>query len=348
MKVGIQTWFYGANYGAKAQSYALQKTVESLGFDVKMINYRTKGYQRVNKQMNENYDQLRKHPIRLYSCRKRVKILDRANEKYNLTASVHNAHEINLLNLDAIIYGSDAIFNVGHPLFNDIYMGVGVDTTKIGYSPSCENLSPNFRLSAKQIESIKEFTDIAVRDVNTQYLLKENCNIETRITLDPTLLYDFVEIGAGWEHEDYVLVYSFSSWNQYAEEIKEFANKRGKKVLSVGRYCDWADINIDTASFEEWITSFRRASYVFTDSFHGTVFALKNSKQIILVCRDDKKAKIMSLLSNFAVNLNFYCGGNIEDYLSNNSINYDSVNRNIELIRLESINYLKSALRKVK
>ena len=36
-KIGVLTWHYGANYGAKAQSYALQQTIKSLGYDVFMI-----------------------------------------------------------------------------------------------------------------------------------------------------------------------------------------------------------------------------------------------------------------------------------------------------------------------
>lgn len=42
MKVGILTWYRGANYGARAQSYALQQILKGMGYEVYMIDYRPK------------------------------------------------------------------------------------------------------------------------------------------------------------------------------------------------------------------------------------------------------------------------------------------------------------------
>lgn len=345
MKIGILTWFYGSNYGAKAQSYALQQILKSIGHEVFMIDYRTPGYEECNKSMNYNYPNIKWHPVRKYYCMRRDKTLQAAIGMFNLSEKVYDSSDINALDLDAIIFGSDAIFNVKHPFFNDVYMGVDINTKKIGFSPSCENLSPDYILSSKQIASIEEFHAISVRDENTQKLIKNNCGLNTRITLDPTFLYDFVDVETKWIYRDYILVYSFSDWNKYSEEMRRFANKINKKILSVGRYCNWADINIEDASFAQWVVSFKYAEYVFTDSFHGTVFAIKNLKDLILVCRDDKKAKIQSILNDVKAEITFYNDGSIDKYLCANRMNKDTVAIAVEQLRICSINYLVDAIR---
>ena len=56
MKVGILTWYFGANYGAKAQAYALQQTILKLGYEVCMINYKPEVYKKVNIGTNLNVE----------------------------------------------------------------------------------------------------------------------------------------------------------------------------------------------------------------------------------------------------------------------------------------------------
>jgi hypothetical protein len=345
MKIGILTWFYGSNYGAKAQSYALQQVLKSFGVDVFMIDYRHKNYKRVNKKMNYDYTHIKFHPFRFYRCIKKNKILSNTNYLYNLTKRVAGAEAINSLNLDVIILGSDAIFNINHPFYDPLYMGVGINLVKIAYSPSCENLSPDFVLSDKEVESLKSFKKISVRDYNTQALLEKNINKKPLITCDPTILYDFNEIEFDWKYQDYILVYSFSEWNEYAAEIRKFANNHRLSIISVGRYCVWADVSIEDASFEQWVVSFKFATYVFTDSFHGTVFALKNSKNLIMVSREDKRAKIESLLDDVGVNRRFLLPKESVDlYVNRDKINYLDVRKKLGNLKEKSIEYLKNAL----
>ena len=100
------------------------------------------------------------------------------------------------------------------------------------------------------------------------------------------------------------------------------------------------------ASFQEWIVSFRQASYVITDSFHGTVFAIKNKKEVILCSHEGKVAKIESLMNMFGINRGFYDGSvNISTYLAE-AIEYGSVQLEIEKKVSESKLYLIDSLKK--
>lgn len=345
MKIGILTWFYGANYGAKAQAFALQETIKALGHEPCMINYKNPNYVMVNMKMNLfNREKILNS---VWNSIIRCHRFEKSNSIYYISPKVHDAIEIDKLDLDCVVLGSDAIFNQNHPLFSEIYYGVDLHTSKIVFSPSCESLSPNTVLSDDIIASLKEMKAISVRDIYTQKLIINNIGIKPIITLDPTMLYDFQDIKANFFYEGYVLIYTFSEWNEYGTLFRDFANKRGLKIVAVGRVCSWADYSMPNASFSEWVESFRNAEIVITDSFHGTVFSIKNKKEFILLSRVNKTEKISSLMKEINIDKSFYNGkGSIDEYLENNSIDYLEAKDVCDREITKSIHFLKEAIAK--
>lgn len=347
MKVGILTWYFGANYGAKAQSYALMKTLFNMGHDTYMINYKPDIYKKMNIKTSINIKKRKLHPILVVKGLIRNRRFEKFNAHYNETTSVENGKDIDKLHLDYVVFGSDAVFNVWHKLFRPVYMGVGINKTKkISYAPSCEYLDPEFVLDEDCIESLKEFQSISVRDENTRKLIKNNTDIDPVSLLDPTLLYDFKDITCNWKEDKYILIYAFHDWEKYQNELREFARAKDLKIIAIGRYCKWADKSYMAASFEQWICSFRNASYVFTDSFHGTVFAIKNNKEMILCSRADKEEKIKSLLNDFGIKRGFYDGSKaIGTYLKEQPIDFNQVGENMKRLVNKSKSYLESGIK---
>lgn len=346
LKVGILTWYYGANYGAKAQAYALQQIVNGLGYEAIMINYRTPKYNKTNILTNLNFKNKKRHPLLVLKGLIRTLKFSYANSLFKESKRVRNAFEIDSLGLDCIIFGSDAIFNIKHWLFSDMYYGVGIcDTSKITYSPSCEYLDPNTELSSECIQSLKAMKALSVRDENTQRLIKNNIGKEAIITSDPTIMYDFEDVDCECVlPENFILIYTFSDWRVYEKSLKMFAEEKSCKIVAVGRTCGWADFSIDGASFRLWVTLFRKAQFIFTDSFRGTVFALKNCKEIILCARPDKQDKIRSLLKDAGVSRTFYDGSiDISKYM-NEPIDYEVVGEKMGKLKQDSLNYLKESL----
>lgn len=349
MKVGIMTWYFGANYGAKAQAYALMNVIESFGIKSYLINYRAKGHMALNVKMNLNVKQKKRHPILCLRCLLRCGKFEKTNNIYRKTKKLQDVSEIDALGLDCIVFGSDAIFNVRHKSFEEVYMGVGIENTaKISYAPSCEFLEVDYQLSDACIRSLKQFKALSVRDRNTQQIIENNTGYQPVRVLDPTFLYNFEDVTSNWREKDYLLVYCFSAWDEYAAQIKEFAKANNLKIIAIGRYCNWADESYDAASFAEWICSFRNAKYVITDSFHGTVFSIKNHKELILCSRDDKREKIRSILQDAGIERDFYTGEEtIQHYLERTPIGYDSVDNNLKIMIEASRNYLKNSLQSI-
>jgi len=342
--VGILTWYFGANYGAVAQSVALFNTLNDGGYDCKMINYRPANVLKtiIISNIPRKRERLKKFKETWHGLKKCYRLSQLPFLKE--TKKVSCAKDINDLNLDCIILGSDAIFNMKHPLCTSLYYGVGITTKKITYSPSCEYLEEDTKLPDDYCLSLKEMRAISVRDAKTRRLVENNIGYSPCITLDPTFLYDFHDFNCYVDQDNYILVYSFSTWDEYQKEIKEYAEQHEVNIISVGNYRKWADYSYPEASFELWISLFRKASVVVTDSFHGTVFALKNSKQIILCGRSDKQSKIISLLNQVEVSLQIYKGEKIDHYLENNKIDYSSTSQAIIEEVKKSYQYLMDSL----
>lgn len=343
-KIGVMTWYFGANYGAIAQSLALNNTIKSLGYDCYLINYRPEKYKKT--LLNANLPPKWRRFINLNKTiagLKKCKILGNCN-RFEESIRVYTSEEIDSLRLSCIVFGSDAIFNLRHPLCDKIYYGVGIHTKKVAYSPSCEYLDVNTLLPKEYRQSLKEMAAISVRDINTANLILKNTGVKAQITLDPTFLFDFSEYKKKISDNRYILVYAFSSWNQYSEEILKYARMKNLLIIAIGNKLDWADISLPYADFDEWVSSFSFAELVITDSFHGTVFSLKNQKQIVLCGRKDKESKIRSLLDQLDVKISIYEGESIDKYLVKNTIDYAVTQKNIDGEIEKSLCYLKNAL----
>lgn len=343
-RIGIMTWYYGANYGALAQSIALYNAIKNQGYDCVFINYKPKNYLKTLRYANLPKRRELYKLNRVINGIKKIKNLS-TTKYFSVTSKVKSADDINSLGLDKIVFGSDAIFNIKHAMCDPLFYGVGITSPKVTYSPSCEYLDPEYNLPDEYKHSLCEMDNISVRDVNTYNLVERNTGIKPQITLDPTFLYDFSGIGESVCKDKYMLMYSFSAWNEYSQEVTAYAKRNNLKIVCLGQKVNWADISIENATFEQWVEAFRKANIVMTDSFHGTIFSLKNNKQIILCGRNDKLSKINSLLAQLGASIEIYNGRMIEDYLSHNIIDYDKTNGLMASEVDRSLNYLVNALK---
>lgn len=346
MKIGILTWFYGHNYGAQLHSFALQQTVENMGHECIMISFYPKELTKKNILMNLNYKDRKKHPILALRCLKRnYNFLKTRNLIFNQSKRVHSAAEIDELQCDLIILGSDEVFKPTHPFFDKIFYGVGIKTPCITYAPSAGQTDCDFILQEDIVQAIKNYRALSVRDSYTQQLIRNNTGLTPQIVLDPTLIYDFKGFSFEFPEKKYLLVYSFDTYDEYANRIRDYANKNGLKVVSIGRYCAWADRSYDYISAKRWVGAFEKAEVVVTDSFHGTVFSIKNRKPLVVIGRVDKTNKISALLNDCHIELPYYDGKEpMERYFDEHTIDYDEVEAIMQQKRDESLEYLRSAI----
>ena len=83
---------------------------------------------------------------------------------------------------------------------------------------------------------------------------------------------------------------------------------------------------------------FRNAKFVFTGTFHGTVFSIKSEKQFYnYISNKSRKEKIFSLLNWLEIN-----DRDITNFINNSpkEIDYKKVNNTIDKMKQQSLEYL--------
>lgn len=194
-------------------------------------------------------------------------------------------------NLDAIIVGSDEIWNVRVKTFqNPIFYGLD-DIPSFAYAPSIGNASPiDFRQYDYLVNRIKKICIIGVRDKNTQQLILSFNKEKPSIVCDPTCLLNSDQYpinGKRLISEKYLLVYSYSVPSELRILLKKYAKQRDLKLVSVCMYQRWCDINVICTPLE-FCGLIQYADCVFTTTYHGTIFTLMQHKKCAIYSASPK------------------------------------------------------------
>lgn len=340
MKVGILTWYYGKNYGAKLHSYALQSILKENGIDCEFINY--------NHIKNYNIKELRNHVSIRNPQRYVQKILSyykikKFEKKLIIGNKINHVMEINN-NYDVVILGSDEILKLSHWMFSKINYGVGITQKKIIFGADSGQTDINFKLPDEIINSLRSVKRIMVRGTLTQKLLMNNGIQNTKVVLDPTLLYDFDNLSGRFEEDNYILIYAFYGMQEYKETIVKYAKAHNLKIVAVYGYIKWADRNYLHLYVEQWVEAIRRASLVVTDSFHGICFSIKFHKEIVPIGSKSKVNKIKGVFDTLNINRKFLKPADSVEKLLEDKIEYSLVEETIIKKRKEALEDLISAI----
>lgn len=261
MKIGIATVWNANNNGSFLQAYALQKYIEQLGHEVKMLkltNFAHGG----TEYSDAFWNNLEKHHAML-------NVSEDLSEKFDL-----------------IVYGSDEIWSMFGELKNPIFWGWGLKAKrKITYAVSAQGLKPkSIMLHPFTWRGLRNFDCLSVRDNVTRKKLTYLTKKPLSMVLDPTFLISYDECKIENNIGKYILVYTYGLTPEDAALVRNFAADKGLKVVCTGSDMpsDWGDINIPAGPFE-WIGLIRNAEYVVSSTFHGTVFSIICKKQFFVI-----------------------------------------------------------------
>lgn len=324
MRIGILTLHSGANYGGTLQCVALYKTLESLGHQVEVIDFKPTQVTNFRQRLMYNLSCVRSISDivalfrrssgrsgampRAINSRLRVVFEQFRSVHLCFSASV-NEDSIALLNnnYDCIVVGSDQVW--GSFVRNRLtYWGDWTPAFpgKLVSYAACAT-SEKFPLVRKRrmADLLSRFTCISVRDSTTQNLVKSLIGKEMPIVLDPTFLYNFHEFTEQpLIAEPYIFVYvlghEIEGGNRAAIDLLRQKLNKPCKVIAVTVYdqdVSYADTTIKDASPEQWVNLIAHAEFVFTDSFHGSVFALKNNVRFLAYYSEINRASRLVYLS---------------------------------------------------
>lgn len=207
---------------------------------------------------------------------------------------------------DVVICGSDEIWNLDSPYigFDPAYFLNFIEhgtAHKLSYAASFGSMRSLGNRKDKVRELLLSFDGISVRDQASLSFVRDECGLSATKTVDPTLLTTYDDITIAPEIErPYALVYGGLS-QQEQIFVKQFAHRRGLDLIAVGYPCKVANKNYLSVGPGEWLGYFSRASYVFTNFYHGVLFSVIFDRPFNCFYRDEKSQKVCDFLSDIGL-----------------------------------------------
>ena len=343
--VGILGLWAGNNYGCILTGYALYKLVEQLGYSTAFIDIR-----RLKKRLDK------------------TTMVRRFSEKLNIVAVDNN--ETNFLNniFAKFLVGSDQVWRYDLTLTHAKHFLLDFardNRLKVAYASS---FGKTFDTDGDDFELelcshfINRFDAISLRENYAPAILKEKTGIGSAQVLDPVFVCDMSvyeglisQSKLDLSNEDYIFAYILDpneEKNKFLEYVVKKLNKNiyvvtdatnnAEKVnkISVGKVLPDLDL-------QDWLNYYKNASYVLTDSFHGSCFSIIFKKNFITTGNIERGIeRFYSLLGDFGITDRLITSlDDIEKRgLLSSEIDYEKVYSVIEEKKQYSFNWLKESL----
>ncbi len=362
MRIGILTHYNVNNQGAQLQMYAMKHWLEDQGHEAVILTYEKNfDFDRKEEQKNSGSVTNYKYYIKNYLIDKGVrltvfntrKVLTHKRAFQQFATLPYDTDEI-----DAVIIGSDEVFSIDVGC-NKMMYGHGLQVPAIAYAPafgrSTEKLLKEYGVYNLIRDGLSDMYQLSARDTHTREMIRHLTGREVPLVCDPVFLYD----GHGFRipvkpiKEKYMIVYSYDRNMIDQKEIhavKAYAKKYGLITVSLGTYHSWCDKNI-VCNAEEWYSYFAGAECVLTDTFHGSVVAMKNHCRAAFFIRENinvfKMESLLEVAGLQAQRIKALTARQLEKTLAQ-PIDYAEVDRRIAEIVQFSEEYLRNALNGVR
>ena len=358
MRIGIVTQPLCANYGGILQNLALQKVLKDMGHTPITLDLCT--HLNISKA-----EYIKGYLINLMKCfvkRRRIKYLsynqkrpeffDQFVSEYIYTTEEikeYSSFIIDKYELDCLIVGSDQVWR---PRFNvfpeDMFLrfAVGKEIKRLSYAASfgVDNWEYSDYLTRVCRDLSSAFDGISVREESGVLLCKKYLRQDSVAVLDPTLLlgqdyYNSLCKDVKKQNEKFIAVYTLNLTDGIKKQIDTFASESGYKIRLFT-----SDAN-HTLTVPEWISVFRDALFVITDSFHGTAFSIIYNKNFISISNDSRGAsRFNSLLRVFGLENRFVVDGSLDSSILKKEIDWKEVNERREIMVNKSLLFLHNRL----
>ena len=367
-KNGIITFHNSYNCGSMLESYAIQTIVDKIAGNAEIINFSNNGQIKLYSVFYENNSM--KNIIKnlmLFPHRKRIKKNNLKYEEFkntymNLSKEYHHISELDDSDYKNVIAGSDQIWNITIEDSDEAYFLPWVkNAKKIAYSPSfgAKNIMDYCSNPEKYREMINNFDVLSIRENNGKKWIKELCNKDVDVLLDPTLLlnvddYKKLEYNNFNPKGKYIFFYSPSFNRNICKYVKQIADKYNLKVITWSAKSYYLKMiksfGFELAEFENpsmYLSLIKNAELVMTTSYHGTIFSTIYRKKFIVIKNggmygNDDRVKTLLKQINMQNRLMPYEFDPNYNYLE--EIDYSNYDKFLPELKKKSIDYLKRNL----
>lgn len=363
MDIKVITRHAQSNYGSLLQAIATEIILERLGHKCEIIDYLRddehglKGvltYLKNKPSWNKNLFRKAVFTAIRYMDEKsaEIKFYSMRNRYLNLTKRLNELEDLKKLDADIFMTGSDQVWGT---MQNGIYDGAYFlsfvkDKPKIAYSASFGRTDFTPEIINDYKSMLLDYTAISVREDSAVSLLKKWGIPCSGQVLDPTLMLtgeEWSKYASSNIQKKYVLVYQIHKDPHLGNYAKRFAKHLGlplvrvssnlRQVIREGNF-KWLP---DLANFLSYV---KNCTYMITDSFHGTAFAINFNRQFIeILPNNNTESRNMSILN--LTGLTDRVLKNLDDFsIATHPINYEKVNSVLKIERKKSLEILKGII----
>lgn len=365
MKISIITFHNTSNFGATLQCTALSRYLESIGNEVFIIDYLPqyilnkksvlKEFKKIGSSRNKlkafakgfaylsHYSELRRRDMAFETF---------INKNLRLTSTYHTIKELcdNPPKSDFFICGSDQIWNpalTGNS-FDDAFFLTFTNRDKASYGASVGEL--NIEQYGNEIKAkVGDFKGVSVREISVAGRLSEVLNQDVKTVLDCTLLlkgkdYSALEKEMTLRDKPYLLFYDMQRSKASEKVARQIAEQKRLRIIDISPSpfitVKGSEKRIDIGP-GEFLHLVKNASYIVTNSFHGTVFSILYHKTFLTFLHSTRSGRVVDLLNELDLHDRIVDSA---DIVPQKEINYLSVDEKLDHKRQQSYGYLRSIL----
>lgn len=371
-RIGVLTLYYNNyNLGGLLQAYALQRKLQLSGFKAEQISFDFSWHYGKGGKLKMLFKEFRN----FLGMTKKKKVEDKFRERIQKfddfmhliphSSRIYYQPSEFASKYDAVVVGSDQVWAGWLP--KGAINGFLLNSHKMNGKRYSYAISLGMDILPSDIKRmyiacLPAFENISIREkVNKEMLEEILSNKKVSVDLDPTLLltdFEWSKIAKYPEYkEPYMFCYFLGKDKAYRSAASKLAKKMGLRIVSIPYakdhksekfddfFGDYLDYSCGPAEFIGWISS---AKVVLTDSFHATVFSCQFKKNFIALPRINETGitsmnnRITDFLGSVGLLDHYYEIDKLSGLSNIEDINFKVYEKNIELLRAKSQNYLLS------
>ena len=359
MKIAIATNFDMTNYGSVLQAFALQRRLAELGADSYVLRSnlfpKRTVPQRVRtlfKKSDVHYSVKDKLRIRMAKKtfapkRRRMAAFCAAHITSRSYYGTANA-SLAVGDADAVIAGSDQVWSPYMLRSSQMFYSLGFVPERIpryAYAASIGVDALPGDCADRLRAELPRFGGISLRERSSVGLIQALTDKPVRVDCDPTLLYDRTlwddlasDRAAG---QDYIFVYMLRPEPVAIGLARQLREKTGLKIILCSNRPVREDgiENITDAGIEDFLSYFKYARYVVTNSFHGTAFAVQFETRFLSVVVEGTGRRARDFLTDLGLEDRIAQEGEADNI--DRPVDWQAVAAKRASLRAASVNYLR-------
>lgn len=381
-KIGLCVRYDCNNFGSMLQILATQKAIEDCGCKYEHIRYDKKTIAFFVKNLNRLFNPyFIRGKLMGFQKKKGLAFNEEVNQGNTKRNAMFRKYREEYIKPYSPIYKGYAHLAKGAEKYPAVMVGSDQLWTPAGLQSKFYNLlfvpdhirkialATSFgvtEIPRNQVEETKKYLDriefLSVREISGAKIVKELTGREALVAVDPALLYS----GDEWlkifpykreYDEGYIFAYFLGASIEHRKIVESFAKRKGLKIVTCPAMDEFVEYDMtfgDYRDYEvgpvEFLNLIRGAEYVFTDSFHGSIFSILNHKQFMTfdrysdAIRKGKNSRIESLFQLLELKKRHYDPEIYSHEILDDEINYADVEEKLGKLRDETWGFLRKTL----